>query len=75
MRWFDPIAERWVDPPRVAVGPLTYAEQQRVGALAREDEARKASAERIWQAVVASATASTIAGRGGDDDQSLLDRT
>ncbi|WP_024340959.1 hypothetical protein [Bradyrhizobium japonicum] len=61
MRWFDPISERWIDPPRATVAPLTYADQQIIAANLREDHLRKASADRIWQAVIASAAASHVA--------------
>ena len=61
MRWFDPITECWVDPPRPRVEPLTYADQQIIAANLRDDEKRKANAGRIWEAIVSSATASHIA--------------
>lgn len=61
MRWFDPISERWFDPPLASADPLTYAEQQIISANLRKDQERKANADRVWQAVVASATASHVA--------------
>lgn len=67
MRWFDPISERWFDPPRAPVEPLTYADQQMIAANLRDDEVRRANAGRIWQAVVSSATASQL-GLGGRDE-------
>jgi hypothetical protein len=59
MKWFDPISQRWQDPPRHSAAPLTYAGQQVVQRLEMEETARRESASRIWDALQASA-ASTL---------------
>ena len=60
MRWFDPITERWQDPPKASAPALTYDEQQKVIRRICEDETRRNAAPHIWNALVASATSSQM---------------
>lgn len=60
MKWFDPITQRWQDPPKHSAAPLTYADQQVVQRLEMEETARRESAPRVWDAVQASATSTLM---------------
>jgi hypothetical protein len=61
MKWFDPISERWIDPPApITEPPLTHEQCNQAARLDMEETARRWSANRVWEAVVATAQASQM---------------